>query len=64
LNDSKRTGYGSPCPPVGQHRYFHKLYALDTLLPDLGKPTKAQLEQAMQGHILARGELIGTYQRH
>ena len=50
LNDWKRTGYGGPCPPVGRHRYFHKLYALDTTLPDLGKPSKAQLEKAMAGH--------------
>jgi Raf kinase inhibitor-like YbhB/YbcL family protein len=62
-NDWKRTGYGGPCPPIGQHRYFHKLYALDTVLPDLGSPTKAQLEQAMAGHILARAELVGTYQK-
>ncbi len=62
LNDWKRTGYGGPCPPIGRHRYFHKLYALDTVIPDLGKPTKAALEKAMQGHILARAELIGTYQ--
>src|SRR5512143_2665738 len=63
LNDWGRTGYGGPCPPIGRHRYFHKLYALDTRLPDLGKPTKAALEQAMAGHILAKAELIGTYQR-
>nr|WP_281794242.1 YbhB/YbcL family Raf kinase inhibitor-like protein [Desulforhabdus amnigena] len=63
LNDWKRTGYGGPCPPIGRHRYFHKLYALDTVLPDLGKPTKAQLEKAMQGHILEQCELVGTYQR-
>ncbi|MGH8757504.1 MAG: YbhB/YbcL family Raf kinase inhibitor-like protein [Burkholderiales bacterium] len=62
LNDWKRTGYGGPCPPIGRHRYFHKLYALDTVIPDLGTPTKAALEKAMQGHILARSELIGTYQ--
>jgi len=62
-NDWKRTGYGGPCPPVGRHRYFHKLYALDTVLPDLHKPTKAQLEKAMQGHVLARAELIGLYRR-
>lgn len=62
-NDWKRTGYGGPCPPIGRHRYFHKLYALDTVLPDLHKPAKAQLEQAMHGHVLAQAELIGTYQR-
>ena len=62
LNDWKRTGYGGPCPPVGRHRYFHKLYALDVVLPDLGRPTKAQLEKAMQGHVIAQAELIGTYQ--
>jgi Raf kinase inhibitor-like YbhB/YbcL family protein len=62
-NDWKRSGYGGPCPPVGRHRYFFKLYALDTPLPDLGKPTKAQLEQAMRGHVLAQAELVGTYQR-
>ena len=62
LNDWQRTGYGGPCPPIGRHRYFHKLYALDTVLPDLGKPTKAALEKAMQGHILAKAELVGTYQ--
>jgi hypothetical protein len=63
LNDWKRTGYGGPCPPIGRHRYFHKLYALDTVLPDLGAATKAQLEQAMQGHVLATAELAGTYQK-
>ncbi|MBI4987304.1 MAG: YbhB/YbcL family Raf kinase inhibitor-like protein [Rhodocyclales bacterium] len=63
LNDWKRTGYGGPCPPIGRHRYFHKLYALDAVLPDLGRPTKLQLEKAMQGHILAQSELIGTYQK-
>jgi Raf kinase inhibitor-like YbhB/YbcL family protein len=63
LNDWKRTGYGGPCPPIGRHRYFHKLYALDIVLPDLGKPTKAQLENAMQGHIVEQCELVGTYQR-
>jgi hypothetical protein len=63
LNDWRRTGYGGPCPPIGRHRYFHKLYALDTVLPDQGKPTKAALEQAMKGHVLASTELVGTYQR-
>lgn len=63
LNDWKRTGYSGPCPPIGRHRYFHKLYALDIILPDLGTATKAQIEQAMQGHVLASAELIGTYQK-
>jgi Raf kinase inhibitor-like YbhB/YbcL family protein len=63
LNDWKRTGYGGPAPPIGRHRYFHKLYALDTLLPDMKKPGKAQLEAAMQGHVLAQATLIGTYQK-
>ena len=62
-NDWKRTGYGGPCPPIGRHRYFHKLYALDTVLPDLGTPVKARLEQAMQGHVLGKAELVGTYQK-
>ena len=62
-NDWKRTGYGGPCPPIGRHRYFHKLYALHTVLTDLRTPTKSQLEQAMEGHVLARAELIGTYQK-
>ncbi len=61
-NDFKRTGYGGPCPPVGRHRYFHKLYALDTVLADLHQPSKAALEAAMKGHILAEADLVGTYQ--
>jgi Raf kinase inhibitor-like YbhB/YbcL family protein len=63
LNDWKRTGYGGPCPPIGRHRYFHKLYALDAELPDLGAATKAQVEAAMEAHVLARAELMGTYQK-
>lgn len=63
VNDWGRTGYGGPCPPIGRHRYFFALYALDALLPDLGKPSRLQLMQAMQGHILAQTELVGTYQR-
>jgi len=62
INDWKRTGYGGPCPPIGRHRYFHKLYALSTVL-DLDRPTKAELEAAMQGHVLQKTELIGTYQK-
>jgi Raf kinase inhibitor-like YbhB/YbcL family protein len=63
LNDWKRTGYGGPCPPIGRHRYFFKLHALDTELPDLRTPTKAQLEKAMAGHVIATAQLIGTYQK-
>jgi Raf kinase inhibitor-like YbhB/YbcL family protein len=63
-NDWKRTGYGGPCPPIGRHRYFHKLYALDAALGDLGNPTKARLEKAMEGHVLETAELMGTYQKH
>jgi len=62
-NDWQRTGFGGPCPPVGRHRYFHKLYALDVELPDLHEPTKAQLEAAMKGHVIAQTELVGTYQK-
>jgi len=61
-NDFKKTEYGGPCPPIGQHRYFHKLYALDITL-DLKRATKSQIEQAMKGHVLANAELIGTYQK-
>ncbi len=62
-NDWGRTGYGGPCPPIGRHRYFHKLYALDVVLPDLNRPKKAALENAMRGHILEQATLIGTYQK-
>jgi Raf kinase inhibitor-like YbhB/YbcL family protein len=62
-NDWGRSGYGGPCPPIGRHRYFHKLYALDAVLPDLKRPRKAELERAMKGHVLAEAVLIGTYQR-
>lgn len=63
LNDWKRTGYGGPCPPIGRHRYFFKLYALDAPLPHLDRPTKAELEAAMQGHVLGQAVLMGTYQK-
>jgi len=63
INNWKLTGYGGPCPPIGQHRYFFKLYALDIVLPDLMQPVKDTLEKAMQGHVIASAELIGTYQR-
>lgn len=61
VNDWKRTGYGGPCPPIGRHRYFHKLYALDAVLTNLNHPTKAKLEKAMAGHVLAEAVLVGTY---
>jgi len=62
-NDWKRTGYGGPCPPIGRHRYFYKLYALDVALPDLGAATKADVEAAMKGHVLEHAEIVGTYQK-
>ena len=63
VNSWGRTGYGGPCPPIGRHRYFHVLYALDQRLPDLGRPHKNQLLAAMEDHILDRAELVGTYQK-
>ena len=62
-NNWGRTGYGGPCPPIGRHRYFFKLYALDITLPDLGRVGKDEVLQAMQGHVLGQAELVGTYQR-
>lgn len=63
MNDWNRVGYGGPCPPAGRHRYFHKLYALDKALGDLGRPTKADLLKAMEGHVIDEAELVGTYLR-
>lgn len=63
VNSWNRTGYGGPCPPVGRHRYFHRLYALDTILPDLHAPTAEALAAAMDGHVIAHAELLGTYRR-
>jgi Raf kinase inhibitor-like YbhB/YbcL family protein len=62
ITDSKKAAYGGPCPPIGRHRYFHRLYALDTTL-DLAQATKAELQAAMKGHVLAQAELIGTYKK-
>jgi Raf kinase inhibitor-like YbhB/YbcL family protein len=62
INGWRRTTYGGPAPPIGRHRYFHKLYALDLVLPDLEHPPKARLLNAMKGHVLAESQLIGTYQ--
>jgi Raf kinase inhibitor-like YbhB/YbcL family protein len=63
LNDWHRPGYGGPCPPVGQHRYFFKLYALDVELANLGQASKSQLEKAMRGHVVDQAVLLGTYRR-
>jgi Raf kinase inhibitor-like YbhB/YbcL family protein len=62
-NDWGRTSYGGPCPPIGRHRYFFKLYALDVMLPDLHLPTKAQLLAAMDGHVLGEAQVMGTYKK-
>lgn len=62
-NDWQRTGYGGPCPPIGRHRYFHKLYALDVVLDDLKEPTKDVLLAAMEGHVVAQAQIVGTYQK-
>jgi len=61
--DFRRIGYGGPCPPSGTHRYFFKVYALDTNLNLPARTTKKELERAMQGHILAQAELMGKYKR-
>lgn len=63
INDFRKHSYGGPCPPSGTHRYFFKVYALDTLLDISPNSTKSDLEKAMKGHILAQGELIGLYKR-
>jgi hypothetical protein len=63
LNNWDRTGYGGPCPPIGEHRYYFKLYALDTKLDPLEQPTKDELLKAMEGHVLAEAELMGTYEK-
>jgi len=63
INDWQRTGYGGPCPPIGRHRYYFKLFALDTELAGLAKPTRTELEKAIQGHIIDHTELVGFYQR-
>ena len=61
INDDPVAGYSGPCPPIGTHRYFFKLYALDTVLPDMGNTTKAEVVKKMEGHILAQTEMIGLY---
>ncbi len=62
-NDWGRAAYGGPCPPIGRHRYFFKLYALDTVLGDLGPVTKPRLLQAMKGHVVAEAQVMGTYEK-
>jgi len=62
-NDWKRTGYGGPCPPIGRHRYYFRLFALDLVLPDLGQPSRAKLLASMEGHVVVSCELMGTYQK-
>ena len=63
MNDFGKQEYGGPCPPSGTHRYFFKIYALDTLLNLRSSTTKAMLESAMKGHILAEAEIIGLYKK-
>ncbi|NJM67644.1 MAG: YbhB/YbcL family Raf kinase inhibitor-like protein [Acaryochloris sp. RU_4_1] len=63
INDWNRTGYGGPCPPIGTHRYFHKLYALDVVLSNLKHPAKGELEKAMEGHVITSAEYVGTYRK-
>ena len=63
ITDSRRAGWGGPCPPIGRHRYFFRLFALDITLPDLHRPSRTRLEQAMKGHTLTGTELMGTYQK-
>jgi hypothetical protein len=62
-NDWKKAAWGGPCPPVGRHRYFFTLYALDVVLGERGALAKRELEAAIQGHVLAEAELLGTYER-
>jgi len=63
MNDFRRHTYGGPCPPSGTHRYFFKIYALDTMLDISPDSQKTDLEKAMKGHILAEGQIIGLYKR-
>ena len=62
-NDFRKTGYGGPCPPIGRHRYFFKLYALDSMLSDLHRPSRGALEKAMKDHVVAHTQLVGTFRK-
>ena len=62
-NDFGTNEYGGPCPPVGRHRYYFELYALDAMLGDLGMPARGDVERAMKGHVLERAVLLGTYEK-
>ena len=63
VNDWKKQAWGGPCPPIGRHRYYFKLYALDALLPQLAHPTKPEVLAAMRGHVLAEAVVMGTYEK-
>lgn len=63
LNSWNKTGYGGPCPPIGRHRYYFKLYALNIKLPDLNNPNKQQLLAAMKDHVIDKAQWMGTYQK-
>jgi hypothetical protein len=63
INDFNKTGYGGPCPPDGTHRYYFKLYALDTELDLQGKVTKTDVESAIKDHIVAETQLMGKYSK-
>lgn len=62
-NDSGEAGWTGPCPPIGRHRYFFRLHALDVELPDLGTPNRKKLLEAIEGHVVATAELMGTYEK-
>ncbi|HEX2780919.1 MAG TPA: YbhB/YbcL family Raf kinase inhibitor-like protein [Gemmatimonadaceae bacterium] len=62
-NDWGRTGYGGPCPPIGRHRYYFRLFAVDRMLGDIGTPSKKQLEAALGAHVLEKAVVMGTYER-
>ncbi|HDP89292.1 MAG TPA: YbhB/YbcL family Raf kinase inhibitor-like protein [Thioalkalivibrio sp.] len=63
LNDWQRNDWGGPCPPIGRHRYFFKLYALDTVIDEREGLTKLDITEAMIDHVIAQAELVGTYSR-